>query len=146
MQINKSFSGSIIFKVMYQHKKQFKTALYIYLFYPIPIFRFILTCALRIQGEFQNKFPGFSGIGFCKKLARMKTQQSTEKSSKHSSCTVFFGLCSFSRISRSGVNFFYHLYSTSFTYSLFAPTPLFVSASAIECCSHSVSRVSSAGC
>ena len=95
---------------------------------------------------FHNNFPGFSGLVFCKKLARTKTQQSIDKASKRNSCTVLFGLWYFSSINRSGIKLFYHSYSPSFTYSLFAPTPLFVSASAIECFRYSLSRVSSDGC
>ena len=42
-----------------------------------------------IQGAFHNNFPGFSGFGFRRKLARTKTQQGTDKASEHNGCTIF---------------------------------------------------------
>ena len=63
--------------------------------------------------------------GFRRKLAHTKTQQRTDKSSKHTGCTVF------TRVSSGGVNFvFYPLSYLHFISSLFAPTSLFASASA----------------
>ena len=42
-----------------------------------------------IWGAFHNNFPGSSGFGFCRKLARTKNQQGTDKASKHNRCTLF---------------------------------------------------------
>ena len=42
-----------------------------------------------LQGEFQNIFPGFSGFGFYRKLARTKTQQGTDKANENKRCAVF---------------------------------------------------------
>ena len=68
-----------------------------------------------LQDAFHDNFPGFSGVGFCTKLVRMKTQQGTDKASKHNWHTVFFRLCpAYTRINRSGVNFV-----LSFIFSLF---------------------------
>ena len=38
---------------------------------------------------FQDKFPGLSGFVFCRKFARTKTQQGTEKSIKHNGSILF---------------------------------------------------------
>ena len=48
----------------------------------------MLDCSIR--GVFQDNFPGFSGFGFRRKLARTKTQQGTDNVSEHNGCTVFF--------------------------------------------------------
>ena len=39
-----------------------------------------------------NKFPGFSGFGFCKKLGHTKNQHGTEKESEHNGSS-FSGYC-----------------------------------------------------
>ena len=42
-----------------------------------------------IRGAFHDKFPGFSGSEFCRKLVRTKTQQGIDKVSKHNRFAVF---------------------------------------------------------
>ena len=42
----------------------------------------------HIQGAFHNNFPGFSGLGFRRKLARIKTQQGKDKASEHNGRAV----------------------------------------------------------
>ena len=44
---------------------------------------------LHICAEFHDNFPGFLGFGFCRKLARTKTQQGTDKARKHNQRTEF---------------------------------------------------------
>ena len=44
----------------------------------------------NIQGEFHDNLPGFLGFGFLRKLAPTKTQQVTDKSSKHNGHTAWF--------------------------------------------------------
>ena len=56
-------------------------------------------------------------FGLCRKLARTKTQQISDKASKHNGRKVFL------QLSTGGVNFiFYTLSSIKFTSSLFAAT------------------------
>ena len=43
---------------------------------------FIDLYLLIIRGAFRDNFHGFSGFGFCKKLAQTKTQQGTDKASE----------------------------------------------------------------
>ena len=67
----------------------------------------------HIQPSVDDKYPVFPW--FCRKLARTKTQQSTDKASKYNGRKVF------SRVSIDGVNFvFYPLSSINFNSSLFA--------------------------
>ena len=42
-----------------------------------------------VLGAFHDNFPGFSGFGFCRKLARTKNQQGTDKANGHNGRTVF---------------------------------------------------------
>ena len=44
---------------------------------------------VSIQGAFHNHYPRFSVFVFFRKLARMKTQQGTDKASEHKGRTVF---------------------------------------------------------
>ena len=44
---------------------------------------------VHIGGEFHDNFPGFLGFEFCRKLAITKTQQGTDKASKHNRSTLF---------------------------------------------------------
>ena len=56
-----------------------------------------------IRGAFHDNFPGFSGFGFRRKLARTKTQQGTQTKRANS---IFAGFGpAYARINRSGVNF-----------------------------------------
>ena len=74
----------------------------------------------NIQPSANDKCPVF--FGFCSKLTRTKTQQSTDKASENNWRTVF------KRVSSGGVNFvFYPLSYLHFTSSLFAPTYLLAS-------------------
>ena len=43
-----------------------------------------------IRGAFHDNFQGVSGFGFRRKLASTKTQQGTDKASKHNGRTVKF--------------------------------------------------------
>ena len=43
----------------------------------------------NVRGAFHDNFPGFSGFGFRRKLARTKTQQGIDKVSKHNRFAVF---------------------------------------------------------
>ena len=81
-----------------------------------------------IRGAFHDNFPGFSGFGFRRKLARTKTQQGTQTKRANS---IFAGFGpAYARINRSGVNFVSnHLSSIHYTSSQFLPTSLFASAS-----------------
>ena len=87
-----------------------------------------------IRGAFHNKFHGFSGFGFLRTLACKKTEQGTDKASEHSGHTVFSrALVLLTRVS-TGLESTssYHLSSINYTFSLFLPTSLFVSASATK--------------
>ena len=58
----------------------------------------ILLChMLSIRGAFYDKYPRFSGFGFCRKLARTKIIQGTDKESKMNGRNV---KVSFSSINR----------------------------------------------
>ena len=69
----------------------------------------------NIPGAVSEKCPSF--FVFCRKLARMKTEKSKDKTSKRNGRTVLTG---------GGVNFVFYPY-INFTSSIFAPTPLFSS-------------------
>ena len=107
---------------------------------------------LCIRGAFHNNFPGFSGFGLCRKLARTKTQQGTEKASKNNRClySIFTGFGLLHSSTEVASTLFYHVSSRSFNSSQFAPTPFLASvstsASDITRCRHSLSRVCSDGC
>ena len=85
-----------------------------------------------IRGAFHGNFTKLSGFGFCRKLARMKTQQGTDKASKYILFTVFlWAVVLLTRASTVVVsNFSYRLSSLRFTSSQFASTYLFASTSA----------------
>ena len=80
-----------------------------------------LPCNIYIQPLVKNKCLG-GGFGFCRKLTRTKTQQITDKASKHNGSTVFlgFGLTWESTVVVSTLsNYFSSLHYTS---SQFEPT------------------------
>ena len=78
--------------------------------------------SLHIQGEFRDNFPGLSDFGFCRKLARTKTQQGTDKASEHNGRTVFSWALVFHTHQQKWRQFFYPLSSLCITSSPFAPT------------------------
>ena len=66
---------------------------------------------MYIRGAFHNNFPGFSGFGFRRKLARTKTQQGTYKASEYNRHTLFFALFDLSHSSTEvASSFFYPFY------------------------------------
>ena len=83
-----------------------------------------------IQPSVNNKCPGVF-FGFCRKLSRTKTQQSTDKASGHNMRIVFLRYLVFLTPVLTGVvsTLSYHLSSIQYTSSLFVPTSLFASAS-----------------
>ena len=83
---------------------------------------------------FHNEFTGFSGFIFCRKLARTKTQQCTDKSSENNGHKVFSRDFVLLMRASTGVmsTLSYHLSSIHYTSSPFAPTSLFTSASATD--------------
>ena len=87
-----------------------------------------------IRGAFHDQFPGFSGFGFCRKLARTKTQQGTHKASEHNGRTVFSRDLVLLMHASTGVisTLSYHLSSIHYTSSQFSPTSLFASSSATD--------------
>ena len=45
--------------------------------------------APHVRGAFHDNFPRFLGLGFHRKLVRMRNQQGTDKASKYDGHTVF---------------------------------------------------------
>ena len=96
--------------------------------------------------------PGSRVSYFAGNLHARKLNKAQTKESNITGLQYFRGLWFFTRMNRSGLNFFNHLYSLHFTSSKFAPTSLFASAStsasasARARCRHYRSRVHSAGC
>ena len=81
--------------------------------------KYIYAYIYTYQVQSAKMSPVFFGV--CRKLARTKTQQITDKACKHNGRTVFLRV-----LTCGGVNFvFYTLSSLSFTSSIFAPTSLF---------------------
>ena len=85
-----------------------------------------------IRGGFHDKFLGFLGFGFRRKLLSIKTQQGIEKTSEHNGRTLFLRALIFLTCESTGVmsTSSYHLSSIYYNSSQFTPTSLFASASA----------------
>ena len=50
---------------------------------------YVIYIVYSIRGAFHDNFPGFLCFGFRRKIARTKTQQGTDKASKHNGRTLF---------------------------------------------------------
>ena len=90
---------------------------------------------MGIRGAFHHNFPGFSGLGFHRKLARTKTQQGTYKASKHNRSIVFSRVLTGSDV----INFFFYHLSSLFillTSPFCAQLTFFASASATNTVRH----------